>query len=65
MIGSPSNFAADFHLIEATAGGVLYKKGVFKNFANFTGKHVLEFLFIKVAWSVILLKRGSNTDVFL
>ena len=36
---------------------VLNKKGVLRNFAKFTGKHLCQSLFIK--------KRGSGTDVFL
>ena len=27
---------------EAAAGGVLYKKGVLRNFAKFTGKHLCQ-----------------------
>ena len=30
---------------EAAAGGVLYKKGVLKNFAKFTGTHLFRSLF--------------------
>ena len=47
---------------EAATGGVL------KNFANFTGKHLCwsHFLIKLQAWgSATLLKRDSNTDVFL
>ena len=33
------------------------KKGVRKNFPNFTGKHL--------CWSLFLLKRDSNTGIFL
>ena len=36
---------------------VFCKKGVLKNFADFTGKHW--------CWSLVLLKRDSNTGVFL
>ena len=44
------------------------KKGVLKNFAVFTGKHLCWSLFLKKlqAWRpATLLKRGSNTGVFL
>ena len=47
---------------------VFFKKGILKNFANLTGKHMCWSLFlIKLqAWGpVTLLKRDSNTDVFL
>ena len=40
------------------------KKGVFKNFANFTGKHLCWSLFLEklqVFRSAILLERDSNT----
>ena len=41
-------------------------KKVFLNFLNFTEKHVLEFLLIKLqAWPATLLKRDSNTGLFL
>ena len=38
------------------------KKGVLKNFANFTGKHLCRSLFLR---PVTLLKRDCNTGVFL
>ena len=47
---------------------VFFKKGVLKNFANLTEKHLCWSLFlIKMeAWGpATLLKRDSNTDVFL
>ena len=47
---------------------IFFKKGVLKNFANFTGKYLCWSLFlIKLqAWKHgTLLKRDSNTDVFL
>ena len=38
------------HKAEAATGGVLYKKGVLKNFTKFTGKHLYQSLFFtKVA----------------
>ena len=43
-------------------------KGVPENFANFTGKHLCQSLFLKKLQafrSVTLLKRNSNTGVFL
>ena len=45
------------------------KKGVLKNFSNFTGKPVLESLLDKAAGlqacTATLLKRDSNTGIFL
>ena len=44
------------------------EKDVFKNFANFTGKHLCWSLFSKKLqdfWLATLLKRDSNTGVFL
>ena len=44
------------------------KKGVLKNLANFTGKRLCWSLFLiklQVFRSANLLKRDSNTDVFL
>ena len=44
------------------------EKDVFKNFANFTGKHLCWSLFSKKwqdFWLATLLKRDSNTGVFL
>ena len=44
------------------------KKGVFKNFPNFTGKHLCQSLFLiklQAFRQAILLKRGSNTGLFL
>ena len=43
---------------EAATGGVLYKKGVLKNFANFTGKHLCQSLFFNKVRPGTLLKRG-------
>ena len=46
---------------------MFFKLGVFKNFASFTGKQVLESMFKKVRGLkfATLLKRDSNTGVFL
>ena len=47
---------------------VFYRKGVFKNFAKFTGKHLCQSLFFdKVAGLQLttLLKRDFGTGVFL
>ena len=41
-------------LSEAATGGVLYRQGVFKNFAKFTGKHLCQSLFYKVAAHLFL-----------
>ena len=43
------------------------KKGVLKNFVNFTGKQVMECLFDKVAGlrPATLLTRDSNTGLFV
>ena len=46
---------------------VLYKKSVFKNFANFTGKHLCWSLFLielQALSAVTSLKRDSHTAVF-
>ena len=47
---------------------MFFKKAVFKNFAIFTGKHMCWILFVTkfLAFrAATLLKRDSNTDVFL
>ena len=47
---------------------LFYKKGVLRNFAIFTGKHVCCSLFkigLQAFRPVALLKRDSNTDAFL
>ena len=47
---------------------VFFKKVVLKNFANFTGKRLRWSLFLiklQAPRSATLLKRDSNTDVFL
>ena len=46
---------------------VLCKKGVLKNFAKFTEKHLYRSLFSNKAGGLgpFLLKRDSNTSVFL
>ena len=56
---------------EAATGAVPLKKRVLKNFTNFTGKHLYWSFYL--AWlkkTIILfkknlLKKDSNTDVFL
>ena len=53
---------------EAATRGVLKRSYSEKNFANFKGKHLYWSLFLKKlqAWeSAALLKRDSNTGVFL
>ena len=51
--------------IEAAIRDVLKKKGVFKNFANFTEKYPSLFLIKLQGWlPASLLKRDSNTGVF-
>ena len=53
---------------EAATRGVLWKKGVLRNFAKFTGKHLCRSLFlIKLQASGLQLyqKRNSGTVVFL
>ena len=47
---------------------VFYKKAVLKNFSILTGKHLCWSLFLIKLWSfrsATLLKRDSNTGVFL
>ena len=47
---------------------LLYKKRVLRNFANFIGKHLCRSLFLiglQAFRAAALLKRDSNTDVFL
>ena len=47
---------------ETVAGGVLWKKGVLKNFAIFTGKHLYWSLFL---WPTItILDRNSSLQMF-
>ena len=43
--------------IRSSRSQMLFKIGVFKNFANFTGKHL--------CWSLFLKKLHSSTGVFL
>ena len=53
---------------EAATRGVLLKKGVLKKFVIFTGKHLCWSLFLRklqVLRPAILLKRDSNTGIFL
>ena len=53
---------------EAATVGVLEKKGVPKNFTNFTGKQLRWSLFLiklQAFRPVALLKKDSNTGVFL
>ena len=53
---------------EAATGGVLYKTLFLKFFAIFTGKHLRWSLFVNTVAGpnpVTLLKRDSNTGVFL
>ena len=54
-------------LPEASTGGVLQKKSVLKNFANFVEKHLSWSLFLiklQVTGPTTLLKKYSKTDVF-
>ena len=54
--------------LEAVTGRGSVKKGVLKNFANFTGKHLWWSLFLIKLQALrpgALLKRSSNTGVFL
>ena len=41
------------------------KKGVLRNFANFTGKHLYQCLFFNKVAAGTLLKRDTGTGVFL
>ena len=50
-------FFSIFQFTEAAIGGVLQKKGILQNFANFTGKHL--------CWRLFLLTRDSNTGAFM
>ena len=51
------NFSVNlFGLLEATTGGVFCKKGILRNFAKFTGKHLCQSLFFnKVAGVTYML----------
>ena len=45
-----STISLSLHMTEAATRGVLLKKGVLRNFAKFTGKHLCQSLFFnKVA----------------
>ena len=58
------NFGNFFPYAEPATGSVLYKKGVFKHFANLTGKHLCWSLFFNEVAGLkpaFLLKRNSNT----
>ena len=60
-IGPPENY-------RSSDGSCFVKKGILKNFANFTGKHLHWNFFLKklqAFWAAALLKRDSDTDVFL
>ena len=53
--------------IEATTTGVLLKKGIFKDFANFTGKRLCWSLFLinlQASRSATLLKKGLHGACF-
>ena len=50
---------------QAEASEVFYKKGVLKNFVVFTGKHLWSLFLLKRDWPTTLLRRQSNTVVFL
>ena len=55
-------------ITEAATGGYFVKKGILKNFANFTGKHLHWNFFLKkrqAVWAAALLKRDSDTGIFL
>ena len=54
-----------FLLSEVATGGVLQKKGVLKNLAKFTGKHMRQsLLFNKVAGACNFIKKESLAHVF-
>ena len=44
---------------------VFCKKGVLRNFAKFTGKHLFQSLFFNKVAGLTLLKRDSGTGAFL
>ena len=44
---------------------VFFKKGVPKNFTNFTGKHLCWSIYLHSWRLATLLNRDSNTDTFL
>ena len=58
----------NWSIIRSSRPEVFCKKGVLKNFAKFTGKHLCQsLLFNKVAGlkAATLLKKNSGTGVFL
>ena len=44
---------------------VFYKKGVLRNFAKLTGKHLCQGLFFNKVEGIFFKKGDSGTDVFL
>ena len=58
-------FSFTIHQSKKEPPEVFFKKSVFKNFANVTGKQLCWSLFLIKLTPVNLLKRGSNTGVFL
>ena len=61
LIGLPTN-------IRSNRSQMFFKIGALKNFTNFTGKHPCWSLFLtklQALWPATLLKRDSNTSVFL
>ena len=59
----PKTHLLNLQLPEAGTRGVLVKKGVLRNFAKFTGKHMFQKLFFYKV--VTLLKKKSGTGIFL
>ena len=49
-----SSFDEGFSCAEAATGGVLLKRGVFRNFTKFTGKHLCQKLLFSKAASLQL-----------
>ena len=58
----------DKKIFRSSRPGVFCKKGVLRNFANFTGKHLCESLFLiklEARGLQLYLKRDPGTIVFL
>ena len=61
-------FRALYVILKCSHSHIIFKKGVLKNFAIFTGKQLWWSVFViklKASGPATLLKRDSNTGIFL
>ena len=65
MFFSVQQLTFQYTITSRSRSDVFHKKGILKNIAKFTGRHLRQGLFInKVAgWSLATLKIGSDTGV--